>query len=446
MSNLEGGTESPDELPPAAASSSHGFSFSLSDRGINVSSMPLSFQNLSALASADLDFMQIANDLRMNNSLASRSRDPDHHASETESLLPNRQPAVVGPPIPADTSNGDRESNTTGNTVGGIPIPNSPDEMRESLFREFNQVHHSVKLWVPFVLLLVIKFLLDHFVRCSLVISILYSTTKIKSATEMQMSLKSRSSSRTILALFAFNTFLIVSMLFFLQLLGYSENLLMHLTLTLDKLQSNSFWQVLWNCFLMDTFLQMVGQELKTFICLLGTVRHPYAIAIFKYLFPNLATDASANRGTPVGARTAPVVTGRDHRDIEGGFSPSSRAPSALLVRRGNGESNNEHNHSLQSIEPGVALEGSFGDSSDSSEAADSWDYLLKLKFCKLVDVIIYLYRTIVPAPIWIAYFNDEGYIITTAYIVLKVLDGTWKMRAGMDTILQMVHKKLVSM
>ena len=87
-----------------------------------------------------------------------------------------------------------------------------------------------------------------------------------------------------------------------------------------------------------------------------------------------------------------------DSTDIEGGFnSLNNRNNGAIVQRRSIGDS-----HTLHAIEHGAAFDESTG-SSDSSEAVDSWEYLMKLKLCKLVDVVTYLYRTFLPSSLWIA-------------------------------------------
>jgi hypothetical protein len=181
--------------------------------------------------------------------------------------------------------------------------------LRQTLTTEFNRLDSRYKLVIPFVFLLLIKFLFDHLTQFLLIFSIIYSTSKIRNITESQISLKSRSKIRTLLFLFFFNAFVIMSLIFFIELLGYNENLFQQLSLhilssssrspsastststvssflsSFSYTQDDTLLQVIYNIMIADIVVQTFTYQVKIAICCIASVRVQYFLTAGRKLF-----------------------------------------------------------------------------------------------------------------------------------------------------------------
>jgi hypothetical protein len=186
-----------------------------------------------------------------------------------------------------------RPNNNTSTTAGGAtPTTNNNDqpplnavEMRQSISTFYNGLSSHSKFLLPFILLVAVKLLCDYLIRISLMLSIWYSLSKVKNAIEIQMALKAQASIKTLFYCMSFNLLLLGATLFFLELLGYSEQLLSHLILISTKPDSTNIMEVIWNCIVMDMFIQLIAQQCRACICFGATaIRDPQVVAALKRL------------------------------------------------------------------------------------------------------------------------------------------------------------------
>ncbi len=98
-----------------------------------------------------------------------------------------------------------------------------------------------------------------------------------------------------------------------------------------------------------------------------------------------------------------------------------------------------------------VAVENSRdnGDASDDSntESNESWDYLMKLKIYKCFDLCSYLYRNLLPVPLWIKFFDHSSSslnVLTLIYLSMKLYDISWKFRGALEAFDILIYGKLV--
>lgn len=84
---------------------------------------------------------------------------------------------------------------------------------------------------------------------------------------------------------------------------------------------------------------------------------------------------------------------------------------------------------------------------SDSDTCSEeSRDYLFNLKCCSVVAIIGYIYRSILPVPVWIDYFGTGmgGNVFQFVYIGMKIVDLSWKARGAVEAIEHFLTNKLV--
>lgn len=143
-------------------------------------------------------------------------------------------------------------------------------QMQETLNAEFNRMGTSAKLYLPFFVLLLLKFLLGHVLTGVLVIAVLSSMTQIRNALNTQLSLKSQMNIKALSYMATCTALLIIAYATCMgNRLGYSEHLSQRLLFVYAVTESNdqSFWMVVWNCWLVDLFVQMALLLVKQLVC-----------------------------------------------------------------------------------------------------------------------------------------------------------------------------------
>ncbi len=94
-----------------------------------------------------------------------------------------------------------------------------------------------------------------------------------------------------------------------------------------------------------------------------------------------------------------------------------------------------------------IALDEGQASDDSNTESNESWDYLMKLKICKSFDLCSYLYRNLLPVPLWMNFFDHSSSslnVLTLIYLSMKLYDISWKFRGAIEAFDILIYGKLV--
>lgn len=83
----------------------------------------------------------------------------------------------------------------------------------------------------------------------------------------------------------------------------------------------------------------------------------------------------------------------------------------------------------------------------NTSEAEDPQSKISKMRFLSLMDILVYLYRSLLPLPVWLYYLSYEGssfQAFAVGYFVIKLVDFSWKFKGVIEAIETSLGQKLV--
>lgn len=134
---------------------------------------------------------------------------------------------------------------------------------------ELSNWSSRVKIMVPIIVLILLKILADHFITGFVVILCATSFYRLKSAFELELALKDRSSSLNLLGLLLGSTGLLCAIIAEIRLLKYNDSigdrLQFHLTASqFDK--NSSLLSILWICIITDGVVQLMVLVCKIFV------------------------------------------------------------------------------------------------------------------------------------------------------------------------------------
>lgn len=87
-------------------------------------------------------------------------------------------------------------------------------------------------------------------------------------------------------------------------------------------------------------------------------------------------------------------------------------------------------------------------DYESSTDETESCDYSLRIKVCKCIDIVSYLYRSLLPVPLWLRFFKNgwgsSFNVFALAYVLTKCFDSSWKLKGGFHALDHIIFNKLV--
>lgn len=335
---------------------------------------------------------------------------------------------------------------------------------------ELNRLNDKLKLLLPFIILVLLKYLLDNFITGLIVIINFYILYKIQLYFSIQLSLKDRSNKNILISLLISVVCLLSIDLFLISILFNNGTLLIfeRLQLKYPTIKSNiSFLSIIWYCFITDGLLQMLSIILKLVVCIMVGSKNYFDPT--KCRMNTIFSSRNTTNIHSISLRMHGNNQNNDSYDIENGnisiinvnsmnenrhnsniaFTTLSNLSSSItgLVRRSllhqsqYRQQQQQHNHNYReehdiNNDSTAAIIHDDATSSDAdideiqSRQSSSESYLIRLRLCTLIDMMCLIYRTIIPIPLWSYYFATSkifGIGLKLTYIFIKLLDLSWK-------------------
>lgn len=303
-------------------------------------------------------------------------------------------------------------------------------------------------IWVLFAL----KFIVDNFISFTLTAAMFVALTSAQTNLKLQVSLKSQASLTALWGVLLLCIADIAATLVFLHSMGYTESLIDRLLLVqVPPTWSSSFLTIMWNCLITDMFVRLLCCALKCLLCLLMTyfLRYCHHLEWIynearKRLFSLPSTTFTHHHNSP--------------QDLESGglqflSSPLSRmtVSGSQLARRHNDNTTQQNTEASDTNNVNIVDDDST--TTDGPERSSSGqEYMLKSRICNTVDLISYIYRNLLPIPLWTAYLQGNGIpiesstgrIFASMYLLIKVADVGWKTGGLLKGIEYLLFHKLV--
>lgn len=220
-----------------------------------------------------------------------------------------------------------------------------------------------------------------------------------------------------------------------------------------------NFFSLFWNCAITDLVVRLASVAVRAFLCFVVGLRRVNAGTIYsdmQWVYKEIQRGLTRFAGPPS------LSTGHHHDSDLEAASPlisSSVATSAtttsisingLVARRLHQHATSgqmEANPDNSSTRVPSGNDDSTVDS-EHCERVYSEDYLLKLRLCTLIDGALYCYRCLLPVPPWYAYFGSgspfPNRIFGSIYLLIKLIDVSWKFGGVIKGIDHFYHRKLV--
>ncbi len=172
----------------------------------------------------------------------------------------------------------------SGNQAHITVQPQNVAEARQNVVNFYRELSSQAKFLLSFLILVALKLICYYLVMLVLMGSIWYGFYKVRKVVDVQLSLKSRANIKTLGFMFAANIILLGSTIVFVDSLGYTEKFIYHLLLmSVNKQKTNNILEVVWNCLVMDLFIQLCAHQCRILICVVSTfLREPKVIRIIQ--------------------------------------------------------------------------------------------------------------------------------------------------------------------
>jgi hypothetical protein len=365
----------------------------------------------------------------------------------------------------------------TNNTAAAAALPNSLPELEASLSNQLSNLSTRVKFTLPLIFLLILKYIFDNFLCCILTLFIMYNYEKLKYSLQQQIALKERSDLKTLLSLVGYLSGLLATLLYSLHLLNYNQSLIGRLILSWNvpkESLENGLFQLIWDCFITDLTIHMTLTIIKGITCICIDQKHSLieyvkTIALigelhlslllfifmafsffFLFLFyldwfvRKLSRSPSNNR------ITAEKLVSNTMFDLE---NQSQCSPSNLRMQELRPLLQQRRVHSNLSNPPSSSSSTSSqqqnqDSDTDTSDSADPQLKLTRLRLFSLIEISFFMYRSLVPIPLWGFYFsfgNAGSKLFTMIYCTIKIIDLSWKSKGALEAFETFLGQKLVN-
>lgn len=302
-------------------------------------------------------------------------------------------------------------------------------------------------IWIIFTL----KFVVDNFISFTLTAAMFVALTSAQTNLNLQVSLKSQASLTALWGVLSLCAANIAATLVFLHSMGYTESLIDRLLLrTVAVTWSSSFLTIMWNCLITDMFVRLLSCGVKCVLCLVATYFIRYCHH-FEWIYNE------ARKRLNFHASTVPTHHHNSPQDLESGglqfmSSPLPRMTTSgsQLARRHNDSSTFHQAEASDGNNSNIVDDDST--TTDGAERSSGQEYIFKSRICNTIDLITYIYRNLLPIPLWIAYLRGNGIsvesstgkIFASIYMLIKVADVGWKMGGLLKGLEYLLFHKLV--
>jgi hypothetical protein len=195
--------------------------------------------------------------------------EPNHEVEE-----PSSQP-VIANAVSVNEDNNVETVNSVNPLIQGIP--QNTAEIERNLTNQISNLSSRVKFAIPILSLLILKLVFDNITVVVISCAILYGFERIKANLQTQLALKERSDSKALFIIIASCVGTLLVFVFALPYLNYRQQLQARLSISTDiwkhSIESNLF-QLIWDCFLTDLFVQIFFTMVKAVLSLFFDQSH----------------------------------------------------------------------------------------------------------------------------------------------------------------------------
>ena len=301
-------------------------------------------------------------------------------------------------------------------------------ELSGEMQLEMSRMSNKLKLLLPFVLLLLLKYLLDNFVIGLILMINVLSLYRIQSTFSTQLSLKDRSSKGMLIALLISLSCMLSLDLYIMNAYFDQDSVLDRLAFVYPKPDSSlNFFSSIWYCFVTDGILQMAALAVKLLVCIIVSSKNCSCIRCKVSSCVTMWTSSEASRtqdrevdieqsvtaesvdfplgsssfGDAIGYSTLSALTNLGINTISSGLTGLVRRQVPLSSTAISNElGNNVSSVSSTNVADDATTNSSDYETNDIGPNLESREYLIRLRVCSLIDMLCLLYRTMVPIPV----------------------------------------------
>jgi hypothetical protein len=286
-----------------------------------------------------------------------------------------------------------------------------------------------VKLAAIFIILLIIKFLLDNILKFVVIVAAYATYFRIINSFNEQIAMKSRCSIRVLLANFSLCVLMCVYMWMVSSYLFSSEHFLpQRLSYRVDESEKLGCVDTLWRVAFADVAVQFGVESIKLTYFILSTCTYKQFLGTIpsQYNFCGLNSHRDVERGSNGNSRPRALPTSprSDNQSSDFLNTLSSIFFESSFRRRehaaGAGENENMLPHTREDIEGGRMPPSTSTSDSDQDGVEDvqlECARLLRLRrICTIISIIALTYRSTLPLPLWILYLS-QGSSMTKSFL-----------------------------
>jgi hypothetical protein len=291
---------------------------------------------------------------------------------------------------------------------------------------------------LPFLLLFILKFILDNILRLLFIASLVISLNRVNAGIHDQLSLKGQSNKSALVLLFCGNSVLLMYAITFSEVLLGDAKLFQRLSFQYYAFNSHTYGilEILWFTIMTDYVVQAFIANIKIFLCITMVPSINRKCCIRSKRLSNASLVLNQQQSISSHSSQRDLEMGRTTIDDS---TSSINSQNELLRRR---DCNSTTSTSSRDNSP-VSSNGSTALVDESVVEASF--YLLKTKTLSVVNVAGLIYRSILPISLWIAYFGNSPYgtFFVSSYLFCKIFDLSWKVRGLFEALVNFIFGKM---
>jgi hypothetical protein len=293
---------------------------------------------------------------------------------------------------------------------------------------------------LPFLLLFILKFVVDNIMRLLFLVTLVISLNRINSRIHEQLSLKGQANKSALVLLFCANSVLLMYTIMCSEFLLGDAKLFQRLSFQYYAFESQTYGilEILWFTIMTDYVVQAFIANLKIFLCItmVPGINRKCCIRSKRLSNASLVPNQQQSLSTSSHSSSRDLEAGRTTiDDSTGGINIQSE----LLRRR---DCNSVTSTSPRESSP---VTGNSSTALMDDSVIEASFYLLKTKTLSVVNVTGLIYRSILPISLWIAYFGNSPYgpFFVSSYLFCKFFDLSWKIRGLIEAVVNFIFGKM---
>eukprot|EP00607_Mallomonas_marina_P009772 CAMPEP_0182420080 /NCGR_PEP_ID=MMETSP1167-20130531/4619_1 /TAXON_ID=2988 /ORGANISM="Mallomonas Sp, Strain CCMP3275" /LENGTH=428 /DNA_ID=CAMNT_0024595539 /DNA_START=149 /DNA_END=1435 /DNA_ORIENTATION=- len=316
--------------------------------------------------------------------------------------------------------------------------------------RELQSVISRMKSALPFVGLLLAKFLFQHALKLTFFIGSAVVLYRTSDGLREQIALKSLSSRRVLCGLLFVSISLLLSIFFSMSIFG-DDKLWLRLVLLRKDEPNIGLLDILWFACVTDLAMRTGITAVKIAVCIwvpssLGRLHTPEYVQYLSSLFMSvrnriLGTDdtmsSSSSSAYNMDLENGPLIgTTNEPRNRRSG-------PLALATALSNSQATSQI--LLPSDHSASADGNEVDDSSGTARPMEISLYLRKKRCCAIIDSAGTIWRSLLPVPLWLNYFmqGPGSDMFPVAYLCCKMMSASWQAKALFEMVMNFIIGKL---